>query len=205
MKSKDFGWIWRLVSLYGWAVEGFAMEEIKSFFTSRGLGTSELAKGLVIHEVPSSFQTASEYEKITYQVLGVAILFSAWGGCYFLRPSARSHPLHLEAWNRMRKSIIIESICVSRILSQRFMTVLKNKNHKQWKQAQARISVSPLASRISGYEYGGPSYHLVFFLKVSSPREGCSCGPRFWRKCLSQKTTHANPGRWILWQPPSKT
>merc|ERR1719357_2262237 len=34
------------------------------------------------------------------------------------------------------------------------MTVLKNKNHKQWKQAQARISVSPLASRISGYEYG---------------------------------------------------
>merc|ERR1719494_409875 len=30
------------------------------------------------------------------------------------------------------------------------MTVLKNKNHKQWKQAQARISVSPLASRISG-------------------------------------------------------
>jgi len=79
------------------------MEEIKSFFASRGLGTSELAKGLVIHEV-----------------LGVAILFSAWGGCYFLRPSAR------------------------------FMAVLKNKNHKQWKQAQARISVSPLASRISG-------------------------------------------------------
>merc|ERR1719369_346303 len=30
------------------------------------------------------------------------------------------------------------------------MTVLKNKNHKQWKQAQARISVSPFASRISG-------------------------------------------------------
>merc|ERR1719228_878931 len=30
------------------------------------------------------------------------------------------------------------------------MAVLKNKNHKQWKQAQARISVSPLASRISG-------------------------------------------------------
>merc|ERR1719150_2456482 len=30
------------------------------------------------------------------------------------------------------------------------MTVLKNKNHKQWKQAQARISVSPLAGRISG-------------------------------------------------------
>merc|ERR1719192_931311 len=29
------------------------------------------------------------------------------------------------------------------------MTVLKNKNHKQWKQAQARISVSPLANRIS--------------------------------------------------------
>merc|ERR1719447_1859109 len=54
------------------------------------------------------------------------------------------------------------------------MTVLNNKNHKQWKQAQARISVSPLANRISG--------------------EGCSCGPRFWRKCLSQKTTHANPG-----------
>merc|ERR1719347_909840 len=79
------------------------MEEIKSFFASRGLGTSELAKGLVIHEV-----------------LGVAILFSAWGGCYFMRPSAR------------------------------FMAVLKNKNHKQWKQAQARISVSPLASRISG-------------------------------------------------------
>merc|ERR1719320_595613 len=30
------------------------------------------------------------------------------------------------------------------------MTLLKNKNHKHWKQAQARISVSPLASRISG-------------------------------------------------------
>merc|ERR1719471_1244525 len=30
------------------------------------------------------------------------------------------------------------------------MAVLKNKNHKQWEQAQARISVSPLASRISG-------------------------------------------------------
>ena len=65
------------------------MEEIKSFFTSRGLGTSELAKGLVIHEVPTFCQNASEYEKITFQVLGVAILFSAWGGCYFLRPSAR--------------------------------------------------------------------------------------------------------------------
>ena len=31
------------------------MEEIKSFFTSRGLGTSELAKGLVIHEVDLLF------------------------------------------------------------------------------------------------------------------------------------------------------
>merc|ERR1719228_1199975 len=29
------------------------------------------------------------------------------------------------------------------------MAVLKNKNHKQWEQAQARISVSPLANRIS--------------------------------------------------------
>ena len=36
------------------------MEEIKSFFASRGLGTSELAKGLVIHEVPTFCQSASE-------------------------------------------------------------------------------------------------------------------------------------------------
>ena len=92
----------------------------------------------------------------------------------------------------------IKSICVSRILSQRFMTVLKNKNHKQWKQAQARISVSPLASRISGYKYGERSYHLVCFSKVSSSREGCSCRPRFWRECLSQKAINACPGRWIL-------
>ena len=27
------------------------MEEVKSFFAARGIGTSELAKGLVIHEV----------------------------------------------------------------------------------------------------------------------------------------------------------
>merc|ERR1719357_395683 len=105
------------------------------------------------------------------------------------------------------------------------MTVLKNKNHKQWKQAQARISVSPLASRISGLV---PQGRLLFLetlsqvygcpqkqepqametstsedlcvpprqqdIRVSSPREGCSCGPRFWRKCLSQKTIHAYPG-----------
>ena len=32
-------------------VEGFVMEEVKRFFAARGIGTSELAKGLVIHEV----------------------------------------------------------------------------------------------------------------------------------------------------------
>ena len=68
------------------------MEEIKSFFTSRGLGTSELAKGLVIHEVDLLFfsNLPENLIKTTFQVLGVAIMFSAWGGCYFLRPSARS-------------------------------------------------------------------------------------------------------------------
>ena len=40
-----------------------------------------------------------------------------------------------------------------RTLLHRFMTVLKDKNHKHWKQAQARISASSLASRISGYQY----------------------------------------------------
>ena len=134
MKSKEFAWIWGLVSLDGWAVEGFAMEEIKSFFTSRGLGTSELAKGLVIHEVPSSFQTASEYGKITYQVLGVAILVSAWGGCYFLRPSARSLPLHFETRNKMRKwswSVYQKYFPIGLWLSSKTRTTSNGNKHKR--------------------------------------------------------------------------
>jgi len=79
------------------------MEEVKRFFAARGIGTSELAKGLVIHEV-----------------LGAAILFSAWGGCYFARPSAR------------------------------LMAALKTRKNTQWEKAQQRINVSPLVSRISG-------------------------------------------------------
>lgn len=78
------------------------MDEVKKFFTARGIGTSDLAKGLVVHEV-----------------LGVAILFSAWGGCYIMRPSTR------------------------------LMTVLKRKKSTQWEKAQQRINVSPIVSRIS--------------------------------------------------------
>ena len=110
------------------------MEEIKSFFTSRGLGTSELAKGLVIHEVPSSFQTASEYGKITYQVLGVAILVSAWGGCYFLRPSARSLPLHFETRNKMRKwswSVYQKYFPIGLWLSSKTRTTSNGNKHKR--------------------------------------------------------------------------
>ena len=71
------------------------MEEVKSFFAARGIGTSELAKGLVIHEVcftknPVGFKNILTISML--QVLGAAILFSAWGGCYFARPSARYHP-----------------------------------------------------------------------------------------------------------------
>ena len=32
-------------------IEGLVMEEVKHFFAARGIGASELAKGLVIHEV----------------------------------------------------------------------------------------------------------------------------------------------------------
>ena len=68
------------------------MEEVKTFFAARGIGTSELAKGLVIHEVcftknPVGFKNILTISML--QVLGAAILFSAWGGCYFARPSAR--------------------------------------------------------------------------------------------------------------------
>merc|ERR1719403_702749 len=56
------------------------------------------------------------------------------------------------------------------------MTVLKNKNHKHWKQAQGRISVSPLASRISGFLPQGKAAAVgiafgesVFLRKVFMP------------------------------------
>ena len=68
------------------------MEEAKRFFAARGIGTSELAKGLVIHEVcfPKTLLVKKDFlSYLMLQVLGAAILFSAWGGCYFARPSAR--------------------------------------------------------------------------------------------------------------------
>ena len=72
------------------------MDEVKKFFTARGIGTSDLAKGLVVHEVNFTISCVNNIGgSITYnymhllQVLGVAILFSAWGGCYLMRPSTR--------------------------------------------------------------------------------------------------------------------
>ena len=70
------------------------MDEVKKFFTARGIGTSDLAKGLVVHEVNFTISCENNIGwSITYmyliQVLGVAILFSAWGGCYIMRPSTR--------------------------------------------------------------------------------------------------------------------
>ena len=122
------------------------MEEVRSFFAARGIGTSELAKGLVIHEVcftknPVGFKNILTISML--QVLGAAILFSAWGGCYFARPSARC-PYQIINFCPEEQE--------SRNLGCRLMAALKTKKNIQWEKAQQRIKVSPLVSRISGCE-----------------------------------------------------
>ena len=47
------------------------MEELKSFFHSKGLEAKDIPKGLIAHEI-----------------LGLGILMTAWAGCYFIRPTA---------------------------------------------------------------------------------------------------------------------
>ena len=47
------------------------MEELKSFFASKGLEAKDIPKGIVVHEI-----------------LGLGILLSAWAGCYITRPTA---------------------------------------------------------------------------------------------------------------------
>ena len=139
------------------------MEEVKSFFAARGIGTSELAKGLVIHEVcftknPVGFKNILTISML--QVLGAAILFSAWGGCYFARPSAR----YLYQINL--------SLHLCRNLGCRLMAALKTKKNIQWVKAQERINVSPLVSRISRCESRVRTYYdFSFLLKGWCPKE----------------------------------
>ena len=40
------------------------MEEVRNFFAARGIGTSELAKGLVIHEVCLKYISTKYYDHI---------------------------------------------------------------------------------------------------------------------------------------------
>ena len=47
------------------------MEELKSFFHSKGLEAKDIPKGIIAHEV-----------------LGIGILAAAWAGCYLVRPTA---------------------------------------------------------------------------------------------------------------------
>ena len=47
------------------------MEELKSFFISKGLDAKDIPKGIIAHEV-----------------LGLGILVSAWAGCYLIRPTS---------------------------------------------------------------------------------------------------------------------
>ena len=89
--------------------------------------------------------------------LGRMLFLETLGQVYFLCRTSK------EIENELNQSI--KNTVLLLILFHRFMTVLKNKNHKHWKQAQARISVSPLASRISGYRMKNrnkncePSHH----------------------------------------------
>ena len=48
------------------------MEEVEHFFSSAGLSPTHLPKALVIHEC-----------------LGASVLFSAWAGCWAVKPSRR--------------------------------------------------------------------------------------------------------------------
>ena len=48
------------------------MDQVKRFLTEKGLTPVDLPRGLVVHEC-----------------LGVAVLVTAWVGCYYVRPSAR--------------------------------------------------------------------------------------------------------------------
>jgi len=65
---------------------------VRAWFTSRGLGPRDLAKGLLIHEV-----------------LGGLLLFGAWGGCYLAKPSSRAMSLlqarHSSQWVRAQASL----------------------------------------------------------------------------------------------------
>ena len=47
------------------------MEELKSFFHSKGLEAKDIPKGIIAHEI-----------------LGLGILITGWAGCYFIRPTA---------------------------------------------------------------------------------------------------------------------
>ena len=96
-----------------------------------------------------------------------------------------------------------ETLCVSdrqqRNLYCRLMTVLKRNKNKQWEKAQKRINVSPLASRVSGYESkvslcSGFTFQLS---KVGASRKGCSSGSGFWGESLPQEAADACLGDYL--------
>ena len=136
------------------------------------------------------------------QVLGVAILFSAWGGCYFARPSARSSQMTLHDIHHM--NILVAGSW----LSWKEKRIYNGNRHSRG-----------LTSLPSSQEYLGMNQKTLFALilvsitKVGASRKGCSSWSGFWGESLPEETANACPGNSLLpeatfliikWQVPLK-
>lgn len=86
------------------------MEELKSYLASKDISAKDVGKAIIVHEI-----------------LGVAVMFGAWGACLAIKPS--KHVI-----NRLQ------------------LTKLK-----QWKQTQEKMNKSSLVKMIKESKYISPT------------------------------------------------
>ena len=103
------------------------MEELKLFFTSKGLEAKDIPKGVVAHEI-----------------LGLTILVSAWAGCYIIRPTATI--LRLTKSNSWLKSSVSGSsnawqVAQEKARKSKLVTLVNNSKYLSNQRAQ-QVSVA---------------------------------------------------------------
>ena len=138
------------------------------------------------------------------QVLGAAILFSAWGGCYFARPSARYLYQIITFVQKNNEGILVAG----------WWPPSKPRRIYNGRKLSRGSKSLP-----SSQEYLGMNQKTLFALilvsitKVGASRKGCSSWSGFWGESLPEETANAYPGNSLVpeatfliikWQVPLK-
>ena len=110
------------------------MDELKSFFHSKGLEAKDIPKGIIAHEL-----------------LGIGVLVSAWAGCYFVRPTANLVKIAKRSpWITSRSTLRHKTVWQSaedRAKSSKLLKFVNNSKYLSNKKAQA-ISVAFVESYV---------------------------------------------------------